>query len=482
MVESDSKFSHVQYKEYLEILSREMNAPVQIVEYLCENVEDIFMSVFSKMSDTVQIDYMETDDCGEDAGIGDKMYILGLYFCYIKKDYVKAKKYLSMSVEKGNIKASHCLGRYYHFIEPSYEQMKMYFLMAIEKNHLLSMYNLGYYYFDEGMYEMALHYWFMVIETNTNTNCWEGMTMNMLGIYYYHIEKNYEKAEHYYELAIEKDYVKAMNNLGCYHQHVTKNYEKAEYYLTMGFEKKDANAGYLLGVYHYCTTKDYLKAKYYYETAIEKGHVGALNNLGLYYYEIAKDHAKAKYYWVMAFEKGSPMVLNNLGTYYWFIEKNYEKAVNYWSMSLEKGYFYLLESYIILIQENIQSVYEKMCVLLKHVVSHNNSLAYLESVSKCFNDPFILWKTLNKLNQTDSITHKPNEGTVQFMNSLTSPRITIFKEYLKKAELEDVRDICPLCLEHDTLIIKTNCDHGVCYNCCDPQNKCFFKWCTGICK
>lgn len=506
MTESDSNFSHIQYKEYLEILSREMDTSVQVAEHLCEDVKDIFINVFSKMYNTVQIDHMEMDICGTGTCTdtctctSDKMYILGLYFCYIKKDHVNAKKCWLISVEKGNIKASHCLGRYYHKIEPLYEQMKMYFLMAIEKNHLLSMYNLGYYYFNEGMYGMALHYWFMIIETkrkhslifqhtntNVNTNRLEGMAMNMLGIYYAQIEKNYEKAEHYYGMAIEKDYVKAMNNLGCHHIHVTKNYEKAEYYLTMGFEKNNIDAGYLLGVYHYRTTKDYLKAKYYWEIIIEKGHVDALNNLGLYYYEVIKDNTKAKYYWDMAFEKGSSMVLNNLGTYYWFIEQNYEKAVNYWSMSLEKGYFYLLESYVFRITRRAQAqdVYEKLCVLLKHIVSHNDSKTYLESISKFFKDTFILWKTLNKLNQNvddGTIVYKPNEGTVQFMDSLISPRIITFKECLKKAELENVRDICPLCLEHNTLIIKTNCVHGVCSNCCDPQNKCFFKWCTGICK
>lgn len=394
------KQSNTQYKNQLKLLA--FLSSMRVSTY-CEERRDIFIDVF--INQNVKLFDTDIDNDTLDKHV---LCIQGLYFCYIEKNYEKAKKCWLLSIAKNNIYSMYCLGNYYQRVEINYELMKTYYLMAIEKGDIYSMEQLGRYYQKIGIYEMALHYWLMILEDKINyDDNYKSSVSMLLGNYYIDVEKNLSLAEPYFLMA----------------------------------SKHISNALYCLGYCHHMK-KNYEQAKHYYKVAVEQKNVFGMYGLGMFYVSV---------------------------------EHNFEQGMQYFIMALERKYFKHLDTILqmTIMNENKITVYENLYQIMKHVVMDIDSSKHLKIFEQNSVSELVMWKILNKLEQT-----VPFSSTVsQFKNSLKSENLNKFKYYLEISIKNNLYDICPLCLEPNTLIIKTGCTHGVCYDCCDPSKKCFFKWC-----
>jgi TPR repeat protein len=124
------------------------------------------------------------------------MVFLGYYYDE-QKDYKNMEKYYLMAIEKGNSIAMNNLGYYYYNKPKNYKNMEKYYLMAIEKGDSLAMNNLGYYYYREQKdYKNMEKYYLMAIEKNNS------VAMYNFGLYYEE-QKDYVLALKYFNMYIE---------------------------------------------------------------------------------------------------------------------------------------------------------------------------------------------------------------------------------------------------------------------------------------
>jgi TPR repeat protein len=292
---------------------------------------------------------------------------LAAYYTFVQKNYEEAVKYLTMSIENGNIKAIHKLGYHYQFIEKNYELMKKYYIMAIDKGDTAAMVNLGCYYGNvEKNYDLMKTYYIMAAESDAAACC-------NLGSYYEQNEKNYDLMKKYYMIAVEQGDPISMTNLASYYCEIEKNYDLMMKCLMMAVDKKCILAMYKLASYyfneknitksneylqmiidtddvieynyikseamcgladHYMVIKDYELMKKYYMMAIDYDNSRAMCNFACYYLGIEKNYEVMKKYYMMSVEKGNIHSMLQLGWYYQHIEKNIEEAKKYYIMSI----------------------------------------------------------------------------------------------------------------------------------------------------
>lgn len=321
---------------------------------------------------------------------------------------------------------------------------------------------------------------FIDVFTNDNieyNNGTDSHTLCIQGLYLAYVKKDYEGAKTRWHLSIRKNNVYSMYCLGNYYQRIKVNHVLMKTYYLLAIEKNDIYSMEHLGR-HYYNNRTYEMALHFWIMALEhksddricKGTVMA--HLGTYYCHIETDYVKAKHYWEMAVEMNDVFAMHNLGIYYYNIEQNFDQAMYYYTMAIKEKSIVSLDPLIHLIRKQNINVYEKLFDILKHVVT-DDSFNIVKLFKKYTFDSFILWKILNKLEQTIVLS----SSVVQFKNSLQTDVSNKFMYCLKCADENKLYGICPLCLDSNVLIIKMGCEHGVCYDCCDPSRKCFFQWC-----
>ena len=72
--------------------------------------------------------------------------IIGLYYQYVKLNYIKAVRFYKRSIAKNDSYAMINLAYYYEDIELNYILMKKYYLIAIKADNSDAINNLAYYY------------------------------------------------------------------------------------------------------------------------------------------------------------------------------------------------------------------------------------------------------------------------------------------------------------------------------------------------
>jgi hypothetical protein len=134
------------------------------------------------------------------------MFMVALYYKFVKRDKKKVLEYLIKSSDKENQYAMLELGHYYENIEKNYDLMEKYYLMAIDKGNVMAMSDLGHYYFDIKNYDLMKKYWSIAMDKGY---CAPAL---MFGSYYIDIEKNYSKAKICYIKFIEEKINEHDNN------------------------------------------------------------------------------------------------------------------------------------------------------------------------------------------------------------------------------------------------------------------------------
>ena len=237
------------------------------------------------------------------------------------------------------------------------------------------------------------------------------------------ISKKYNIMKKYYKYSIKKGHVNAMNNIGYYYKNITKNYNKAIKYYLMAITNGDSDAMYNLGC-HYCDiAKDYNNAIKYYLMAITNGDSDAMYNLGNYYSNIAKDYNNAKKYYLMAIDNGDAHAMNNLGCYYRTITKDHELTVKYYLMAIDKGNVVAMNNLNIMMKENNIDV---LLILL----NINNKSKFVQ-------------ETILSMCSCPKLKYISDQYEIHHLN-------------LKE---------CTICFNNEKFIIKTTCQHEMCYEC-----------------
>lgn len=159
--------------------------------------------------------------------------ILGVYNCYILKNYEMAVMHWLIACDQTNADAMKNLGNYYMRIEKNAVQALQFYKLACDNGNVGAMYNLGCYYaFRSNNIDMAIKYFTMGIEKG----CADSMFN--LGQMYYN-DREYEKAEKYYMMAFEKDHTRASGCLGRLYYEIKRDNELASMYYLIGFENGD---------------------------------------------------------------------------------------------------------------------------------------------------------------------------------------------------------------------------------------------------
>ena len=276
------------------------------------------------------------------------LFIIGLYYKYVIKNYKLAKKYFLMAthtniisdsmVELGNIYIN--VGNEYYLNlqdENDYDPMnnynigKTYLLKSIEDyNNEYGMHSLGFWYEKiEKNYELAIKYYLM---------SGSDISLNNLAEYYETTEYNHELAKKYYLLAIEKGSKESLNNLAVYYEKIEHNYKLAKHYYLLAIEKGVIPSMNNLGLYYGPNGPEEnveLMMKYY-NLAINNGNSNAMYNLGYYYDEIIGDDDLALTYYLMAVEKGNINAIISVGMFYESCD-DFENMKKYYEMGIKKG-------------------------------------------------------------------------------------------------------------------------------------------------
>lgn len=114
----------------------------------------------------------------------------------------------------------------------------------------------------------------------TNDRLYNGVIMNILGMYHCHVNVNTDLMIKYYEKAIEFGNSDSYCNLGNYYED-EKDYSKAEHYYVNAVEKNDLDALWFLGEMYY-DLGFYDDSKQCFVKGIINNDVEALNSLKEY--------------------------------------------------------------------------------------------------------------------------------------------------------------------------------------------------------
>ena len=145
-----------------------------------------------------------------------------------------------------------------------------------------------------------------------------------------------------------------------------------------------------------------------------------MNSIGHYYEIITKNYKKAIKYYLMAINKGNTYAMCNLD-YYYDVAKEYDNAIKYYLMASDKGNKIAINNVKIMIKQNSVNVL------------------------------FIL---LNKNNKSKFV-----QETI--LNICSCPKLKYICDQYKMHYLEE----CFICFNNEKFIIKTTCQHEMCYEC-----------------
>lgn len=132
---------------------------------------------------------------------GDYLNTIGLYFRYVKKDYVEAEKYYLMALNKHNADVMCNLGTLYWELK-RYNEAEKYYLMEENKYNANAMCYLGSLYLELKRYDEAEKYYLIAIELNQND------ARYYLASFYSEVKHNYKEMFHYYLLAAKHNSTK----------------------------------------------------------------------------------------------------------------------------------------------------------------------------------------------------------------------------------------------------------------------------------
>lgn len=205
-----------QYRKQLDLLASRSK-----IKFNFDTNIEIFMDIF------------QNHNLSNESNCPTRSNILGVYYCYIEKDYEMAKVHWFMACDQSNSDAMKNLGNYYLYIEHNDKQGLNFYSMACEKANVEAMYNLGCYFLHRtnNIYK-AIEYFTMGAENG----CVDSM-FNLAQCYY--IRGNYGKAQLYYEMAHEKNHLRAPGCLGQLYYEVKKDLVLALKYYLIAFENGD---------------------------------------------------------------------------------------------------------------------------------------------------------------------------------------------------------------------------------------------------
>ncbi|KAK8842043.1 hypothetical protein M9Y10_026261 [Tritrichomonas musculus] len=337
----------------------------------------------------------------------------------VKKDFYKAKEYLDLAMQQGNINAVVNLGYFYkdtsnpmynlskaaHFFEQAakhnhpasfmelatiyekkhnYKEVAKYLKKAANIGNQYAIFNLGKLYYEGRGVERDINTaekYFQKAAASNNPNI-----LYNIGLAY--DDDDFTKAEYYYKLAAQQNNADAIFNLGNLY-YKNNDYKNAFYYFDLAAKLYNYSDAFLfLGICYsngFGVEKNYQYACYYYEQAAICGSSDACVNLANIYIKgngINKDLTKAEFYLKQAFQLGDPVAMLNLGILYneGIIEQNYVKAREYFEIAAAydiPGAIYNL-GFIYLLGLGVERDYQKARKFFEKLEKReNNSLALL---------------------------------------------------------------------------------------------------------
>lgn len=136
--------------------------------------------------------------------------IVGLYYEFVEKDYIKAEEYYLKSIDMNNDEAMNNLGALYYKTN-QIDKMTIYYKRGAELKNIKCMINLGLYF------ESVKDYTNMLIWFGTAANFGSSFAMYKLGVYYQTIEDTTNMLK-WLSLSVENGNPDAMYNLALYHE------------------------------------------------------------------------------------------------------------------------------------------------------------------------------------------------------------------------------------------------------------------------
>lgn len=341
----------------------------ELGELPVSSIEFLYYGVYYRF---VKTDYVNMKKCYLESiklGCIFGMRNMGCYYRDVKDNHKKSKQYFQMAADKDSWEAHESLGFHYQYYEKNTFFMKKHYLIAIEHGrHKGAGYHLGLYYLTdehEKNVELAKMYLGMAVENGSI------FAMNLLGVLYMKDDKNDELSKKYLDMAVNSGCLKSINNLGYWYHIIGKDLVEAERlylmaldknadsdsmcnlgllykeqnkldltkkYFLMGIEKNNVNTMLCFAVYYKTTKNKPHKVEKYYLLAIEHGSVVAMSNYALHCQQVKVDFANAKRYWLMAIEHGSKLAMANLGTHFLDYEKDDEQMEKYYLMAINSGH------------------------------------------------------------------------------------------------------------------------------------------------
>lgn len=205
-----------QYQEHLKLLIECSDIKFNFDDHI-----EIFVDIFQNHNFT------------NESNCPTRSNILGVYNCYILKNYEMAVMHWLIACDQTNDDAMKNLGNYYMCIEKDVIQGLQFYELACVNGNVGAMYNLGCYYrFRTNNINKAIEYFTM----GTEKHCVDSM-FNLAQCYYN--KGNYGKAESYYKMAYEKNHLCASGYLGRLYDGVKKDFPLAMKYYLMAFENNN---------------------------------------------------------------------------------------------------------------------------------------------------------------------------------------------------------------------------------------------------
>ncbi len=346
-------------------------------------------------------------------------------FYGIKKDFVKAKHYLTISANANNIKGIYKLANYYLFIEKKYDEMKNLFNTAIEHGCGKSAYSLGNFYKNiEKNYEEMEKCYIKGKELGHVLSTYE------LGLYYEYQENDSEMVK-CYVICLKKGYVMGGIKLSNYY---FKNKQVAQLKKTFSYINKIKHPlGYItLANYYYMLENNVKKMHHYFVKAY---------NLPVYICSITKESFNSK-----------ALVMYSLGKYYEKNGKDYQAAERCYLKSFEEKFKqasyslgYLYQNYI----HNytlMKKYYDIAITECNHSDALNEMIKYYYEIDK---NPTLMWSYYNQ-----GVKSKIKINTSIIINYIVSKLVSAEK-----------KDDCMICYEEKDMYF-SNCEnHSMCKDC-----------------
>ena len=247
-----------------------------------------------------------------------RYFIENIICLYQNKKIIKIKihtfyiyKFLDIFIQENNSQTINKLGLLYEMgiiVENDYLKAKKYYELAIEKdNNPHAIVRLGFLYEKGKGVEQNQSIAYDYYKLAAQRDFWFGFYLqgkcHILGK---GVEKDIEKGKHFFKLVEEFDDNDSYYNLGMLYYDgklVEKDYEKAKYFFELLAKRNEPNGLLMLGnMYKEGNgfTQNYNEALNCFKLSIKNGSTAGYHNIGNYYYQIKKDVSKAKYYYELA--------------------------------------------------------------------------------------------------------------------------------------------------------------------------------------